>query len=186
MKQVFRLSVLLLCMSFNSPKQTSTFYKLQATDIEGKIFPFSSLKGKKVMLVNTASECGYTPQYKDLELLYERYLKKNFTIIAFPSNDFGSQEPGNDVQIHAFCTINYGVTFPIMSKVSVSGNNMHPVFKWLTTKSENNVSDNEVSWTFNKYLIDENGNFVKHLSSKVTPFDKEITTWIESPAVTKH
>ncbi len=186
MKQVFHLCVLLLCMSFNNIKESSTFYKLHATDIEGKNFLFSSLKGKKVMIVNTASECGYTPQYKDLELLFERYKKKNFVIIAFPSNDFGSQEPGNDVQIHAFCAINYGVTFPIMSKVSVKGNNLHPVFKWLTSKIENKVSDNEVSWNFNKYLIDEHGNFIKHLPSKAMPFDKEITDWIEAPVNSKH
>jgi len=126
------------------------------------------------LIVNTASECGYTPQYKQLEELYKQYGGDTFTIIGFPANNFGGQEPGSDEQIAAFCEKNYGVTFPMMSKISVKGNDEHPLYKWLTSKELNGVSNGEVKWNFHKFLIDENGKWYAELSSKVSPLNEEI------------
>ncbi|MEW6467422.1 MAG: glutathione peroxidase [Bacteroidota bacterium] len=158
---------------------TTSFYDFKVKDIEGKDFDFGTLKGKKVMIVNTASECGYTPQYADLQKLYEQYKDKNFVIIGFPANNFGGQEPGTNADIRQFCSKNFGVTFPMMEKISVKGDDTHEVYKWLTSKKRNGVSDAEVKWNFWKFLIDENGKWSKSLSSKVAPLDDEIVKWIE-------
>src|SRR5512133_1845753 len=113
------------------------------------------------MVVNVASTCGLTPQYKELEEIYEKYQSDNFVIIGFPANNFMNQEPGTAGEIRKFCTDNYGVTFPIMEKISVKGDDMHPVYQWLTSKSKNGVKDSEVTWNFQKYLIDEKGNLIE-------------------------
>lgn len=155
-----------------------TLYDFKVKTLDGENFDFSSLKGKKVMIVNTASECGYTPQYKDLEALYEKYKDKNFTIIGFPCNDFGGQEPGNSSEIKSFCSKNYGVTFPMMEKITITSNPA-PIYKWLTSKSENGVLDATVKWNFNKFLVNEKGQLVKYLPSNVNPMAEEITNWIE-------
>lgn len=155
---------------------TKSIHQFKVKTLEGKEFDMASLKGKKVMVVNTASECGYTPQYKDLEALYEKYKDKNFTIIGFPCNDFGGQEPGTASDIRGFCTKNYGVTFPLMEKITIAGS---PVYKWLTHKDENGVTDATVKWNFNKFLLDENGHLVKYYPSGTKPMDEEITKWIE-------
>ena len=160
--------------------RTKTLHDFQCKSIDGASFDFSSLKGKKIMLVNTASECGYTPQYKDLQALYEQYKDKNFIIIGFPCNDFGGQEPGTLTEIKSFCSKNYGVTFPMMEKISVKGEKCSEIYKWLTSKAENGVEDSKVNWNFNKYLINEKGEYVKHLGSSVNPLDKEVTQWISS------
>ena len=144
----------------------------------GKDFDFASLKGKKILIVNTASECGLTPQYKDLESIYEKYKDKNFVIVGFPANNFNSQEPGNNAQIAKFCQLNYGVTFPMMSKISVKGNDMNEVYKFLTQKSKNGLQDSEVEWNFQKYLINEKGELEKVLSPRVLPTDVAIVGWI--------
>lgn len=157
-----------------------SFYDFTVKDIEGNSFNLSSLKGKKVLVVNTASKCGFTPQYEGLEKLYKEYGGDNFTIIGFPANNFANQEPGSNKEIAAFCEKNYGVTFPMMSKISVNGNDMHPVYQWLTSKSKNGVEDSEVKWNFQKYLIDENGHLVKVLLSKIKPEDPEIVDWIKN------
>jgi glutathione peroxidase len=138
------------------------------------------LKGKKIMIVNTASECGLTPQYRDLEAIYEKYKDQNFIIVGFPANNFGAQEPGSDEQIASFCKKNYGVTFPMMSKISVKGKDMHEVYQFLTQKSKNGLQDSEVAWNFQKYLIDENGELVKVIQPQTLPTDREIILWIES------
>lgn len=153
-----------------------TLHDFKSNTLEGKEFSFSELKGKKVMIVNTASECGFTHQYKGLEELYQKYKDQNFVIIGFPCNDFGGQEPGTNQEIKAFCSKNYGVTFPLMDKISIKTS---PVYQWLTSKEENGVMDAQVKWNFNKFLIDENGHLVKYLPSKVAPMDEEITHWIE-------
>ncbi|AWA31477.1 glutathione peroxidase [Flavobacterium magnum] len=164
----------------NSPKaQPKKLYDFNARDIADKPFDFSTLKGKKVMIVNTASECGFTPQYKELEELYQRYKDKNFVIIGFPSNDFGEQEPGSNKEIAAFCQKNYGVTFPMMAKVSVNGLNKSKVYQFLTEEKLNGLRNFDVKWNFQKFLIDENGNLVKSLESKVSPLDPAITSWID-------
>ncbi len=153
-------------------------YQFRVKDLSGKEFDFASLKGKKVMIVNTASKCGYTPQYKDLEAIYEKYKSNNFVIIGFPANNFGKQEPGTDKEIESFCQLNYGVTFPMMSKISVKGDDMSEVYKFLTQKSKNGLKDTEVEWNFQKYLIGTNGELEKVLLSKVKPTDAEIVDWI--------
>lgn len=156
-----------------------TIYQFKVTDLEGNDFDFSKLKGKKIMVVNTASKCGLTPQYKDLEAIYKKYQDKNFVIVGFPANNFGSQEPGTNQEISTFCQRNYGVTFPMMAKVSVVGNDMCEVYQFLTQKSRNGLEDSEVAWNFQKYLINENGQLEKVLSPRVLPTDQSVIDWIE-------
>jgi glutathione peroxidase len=158
--------------------QSKSFYDFTVTDINGKEFPLSQLKGKKVMVVNTASQCGHTKQYKTLEEVYKTYGGDKFIIIGFPANNFLSQEPGTNDEIKEFCTKNYGVTFPMMSKISVKGDDMHPLYKWLTTKSLNGVMDSEVGWNFQKYLIDESGNLVDMVKPRESPDSKRIIEFI--------
>lgn len=158
---------------------TMTLYDFKVTDINGKEFDMSSLKGKKVLIVNTASECGYTPQYEQLEKIYKEYGGAKFEIIGFPANNFGGQEPGTDTEIAAFCSKNYGVTFRMMSKISVIGEDQHEIYQWLTQKSENGVMDAEVKWNFHKFLIDENGVIVKSVPHKTSPDDPIILDWVK-------
>ncbi len=155
------------------------FHDFTVEDIYGESYPLSQLKGKKVLVVNTASKCGLTPQYKGLEELYEKYGGDNFVIIGFPSNDFAGQEPGSNEEIAEFCQVNYGVTFPMMSKITVKGEEIHPLYKWLTEEQENGVEDSKVSWNFQKYLIDEDGNLVGHVPPRKKPDCNEIVSWIE-------
>lgn len=163
----------------NQKVMTETIYQFKVTDLEGNEFDFSDLKGKKIMVVNTASKCGLTPQYKDLEAIYKKYQDKNFVIVGFPANNFGSQEPGTNQEISTFCQRNYGVTFPMMAKVSVVGNDMCDMYQFLTQKSRNGLEDSEVAWNFQKYLINENGQLEKVLSPRVLPTDQSIIDWIE-------
>jgi glutathione peroxidase len=175
-------SALLLCaltLNMNAQQNQKSFYDFTVTDINGKAFSMSSLKGYKVMIVNVASKCGYTPQYEELQKLYDRYKDNNFVIVAFPANNFGNQEPGTNAEIKEFCRVNYGVTFPMMQKISVKGEDQAPIYKWLTQKSENGVIDQEVTWNFQKYLIDENGKLAAVYLPKVSPLDENIITWIE-------
>lgn len=165
--------------SFVMKPEKKTLYDFTAKTIDGKDFDFSSLKGKKVMIVNTASLCGFTPQYADLEKLYQEYGGAHFTIIGFPANNFGSQEPGSNAEIHEFCTKNYGVTFPMMQKISVKGADITPLYQWLTEKSENGVQDAPVQWNFQKFLIDENGNWAGVALSKESPLSDRIVSWIK-------
>ena len=148
-------------------------------DIDENDFDLQQLKGKKVLIVNTASKCGFTPQYEQLEEIYQDYKNDNFTIIGFPANNFMSQEPGSNEDIKEFCSLNYGVTFPMMSKISVDGNDIHPLYQYLTNKSENGVVDSEVKWNFQKYLINEEGQIEHVFFSKTLPNDPEIISWIE-------
>ncbi|MBL0045038.1 MAG: glutathione peroxidase [Flavobacteriales bacterium] len=156
-----------------------SFYSLSAIDISGNPYSFDQLKGKKVMVVNTASECGYTPQYKQLEELYETYKDKGFVIVGFPSNDFGGQEPGSETEIAGFCQKNYGVTFPMMSKVSTKGNSKHPVYQWLTEKAQNGWMDSQVKWNFGKYLINEDGTIHTVLASSAEPLSEPVLVWLD-------
>jgi glutathione peroxidase len=158
----------------------STIYQFKVTDLSGKEFDFASLKGKKVMIVNTASKCGLTPQYKDLEAIYKEYKDKGFVIVGFPANNFAAQEPGTSKEIAEFCELNYGVTFPMMDKISVKGDDMAPIYHFLTEKSKNNLQDSEVEWNFQKYLINENGELVKVIGPRTLPTDPEIVNWIKS------
>ncbi|MBX9887097.1 MAG: glutathione peroxidase [Flavobacteriaceae bacterium] len=153
-------------------------YQFKVADLIGNEFDFSSLKGKKVMIVNTASKCGLTPQYKDLELLFDQYKDSNFVVVGFPANNFGAQEPATNSEIATFCRFNYGVTFPIMAKVSVKGDDMCAIYKFLTQKSRNGFQDSEVEWNFQKYLINQNGELEKVIKPQTSPTDSSITDWI--------
>jgi glutathione peroxidase len=162
-----------------TPMAKETIYQFKVEDLSGNTFDFSTLKGKKILLVNTASECGLTPQYEQLQAIYEKYKDKNFVIVGFPANNFGAQEPGTNQEIATFCQQNYGVSFPMMAKISVKGGDMHPVYQFLTQKAKNGLQDSEVQWNFQKYLINENGELAKVVSPRALPTDAEITNWIE-------
>lgn len=149
-------------------------YDFHIEDITGNIFDLDTLQGKKVLLVNTASECGFTKQLAQLQDLYENTDRNSFEIIGFPSNDFGNQEPGTNEEIAEFCTANYGITFPMMSKVNIKVSPIHPIFSWL--KSE---TGEEPKWNFHKYLIDRNGNVLRSLDTNVEPTDSVILDWIQ-------
>jgi glutathione peroxidase len=177
MKKNILITGLLILMMGTGYAQTS-FYDFTVKDISGKDFPLSQLKGKKVLVVNTASKCGFTPQYEGLEELYEKYGGDDFVIIGFPANNFANQEPGSNEEIASFCKLNYGVTFPMMSKISVKGDDQAPLYKWLTSKSENGVEDSKVSWNFQKYMIDEQGQLVGHFEPTVKPNSKKLVDWI--------
>jgi glutathione peroxidase len=177
----YKLIVLFVSMlsSIAGFSQSKSFYDFKVKTLEGKDFDLSSLKGKKVMVVNTASECGNTPQYKDLEEVYKDY-GDVLVIIGFPANNFGSQEPGSAEEIRKFCTEHYGVTFPMMQKISVKGDDMDPLYKWLTRKEENGVMDSDVKWNFQKYLIDEKGKLVDVIDPKEKPNSDKVLAWITS------
>lgn len=160
-------------------KEAPSFYQFKVKDINDQEFDFATLKGKKVMIVNTASMCGFTPQYEELQNLYEQYKEKDFIIIAFPANNFMMQESGSNKSIAEFCMSRFGITFPLMSKISVKGNNMHPVYQFLTQKSQNGVMDSSVKWNFQKYLINEKGVLEKVLESKISPLDQEVIDWLK-------
>ncbi len=177
MRKLAMIFSLILCSAFAFSQQS--FYDFKVKDIEGNDFDLSTLKGKKVLVVNTASKCGLTPQYTQLESIFKTYGGDKFTIIGFPANNFMSQEPGTNKEISEFCLKNYGVTFKMMSKISVKGNDMDPLYQWLTSKSKNGVMDSEVKWNFQKYLIDENGKLVDVVDPKVKPDDDKIVSWIK-------
>lgn len=156
-----------------------TIYQFTVEDINGKEFPLSALKGKKVMIVNTASKCGLTPQYKDLEALYLKYKDRDFVIVGFPANNFLGQEPGSNEEIATFCSLNYGVSFPMMAKISVKGKNMHVLYQFLTQKAKNGLEDSKVQWNFQKFLIGRDGKLEKVIAPRTLPFAEEIVQWIE-------
>ena len=152
-----------------------SIYDFKVEALDGGIIDLSKYKGKKILIVNTASKCGFTTQYEGLEALYKKYQDK-LVIVGFPANNFGGQEPGTNTEIKEFCKKNYGVTFPMAAKVSVKGDDKAPIFKWLTSKSENGVLDAEIGWNFGKFLLDENGHLLSYFPSKVTPMSEEITS----------
>jgi glutathione peroxidase len=159
--------------------QFKTLHDFTARTIDGETFDFSSLKGKKVMIVNTATECSLTPQFKKLQELYEEYGGDDFEIVAFPSNDFGNQEPGSNIQIKDFCTQKYNVSFTMMEKITIRGDNMHPIYRWLTSSDVNGVLDGKVTWNFQKFLIDEEGQPVDFLSPLTGPGNRRIIEWLQ-------
>ncbi len=160
--------------------QSNAFHDFVVETIDGKPFAFSQLKGKKVLIVNVASRCGLTPQYTQLQLLYEKYKDSGFVIIGFPSNDFMNQEPGTNEEIAEFCTSTYGVTFPIMAKISVKGDEKTaPLYRWLTEKERNGKEDAPMQWNFQKFMIDEEGTWVGSLAPNDKDFGYKVSTWIE-------
>ena len=171
---------IVIMVTINTLYAQKTLYDFTVTTIDGNELKLSDLKGKKVLLVNTASKCGHTPQYEDLEKLYKEYGGDKFVIIGFPANNFLRQEPGTDEEIKSFCQKNYGVSFPMMSKISVKGDDIHPLYKWLTEKTENGVLDAEVSWNFQKFMIDENGHLVDFVAPKEKPYSDKIINWLKA------
>ena len=179
MKKTLLLFLGLLCSSIYAQNaMENSLHQFTVEALEGESFDFSTLKGKKIMVVNTASKCGLTPQYKDLQALYEEYGSDKFVIVGFPANNFMSQESGSNEEIAAFCERNYGVTFPMMAKIDVKGKDIHPVYAFLTQKEKNGVMDSKVSWNFQKYLVNEEGVLEKVISPRTSPKDEEIIAWI--------
>ncbi|MDQ3292609.1 MAG: glutathione peroxidase [Bacteroidota bacterium] len=153
-------------------------YDFKFKSLQGEEINLNEFKGRKMLLVNVASECGYTPQYKELQQLYDQYAGK-VVVIGFPANDFGGQEPGSNQEIATFCERNYGVTFPVVEKIAVTGPNQHPLYKFLSDKSLNGVTGEAPTWNFCKYLIDEDGKVVQFFPSKVTPLSSELIAAIQ-------
>ncbi len=179
-RSLFTLLILSLLTAFSLRAQGSvkSIYDYKVETIDGDVFDLATLKGKKVMVVNVASACGLTPQYEQLQAIYEQYKDKGFEIIAFPSNDFKEQESGSNEEIKLFCTLNFGVSFPMMSKIKVKGQGKAPLYEWLTSKSLNGKEDSEVAWNFQKYLINSDGSIYKVISPKTRPDDPVIIEWI--------
>jgi glutathione peroxidase len=165
---------------FAPPKESvpKSIYDFKVESIDGKTINFADYKGKKILIVNTASKCGYTPQYADLEKVYARY-KDRMVIVGFPANDFGAQEPGSNSDIKSFCQKNYGVTFPMAAKITVKGDNKAPIYQWLTEKKYNGFKDSDVKWNFQKYLINEKGELIGVYDSNVKPDNAEILSKLD-------
>ena len=164
---------------FSSKAQTpKSIHSFKVESLDGKTIDFSKFKGKKILIVNTASECGFTPQYEDLEKLYETY-KNKLVVVGFPANNFGGQEPGNNQEIATFCKKNYGVTFPMAAKVSVKGNDTAPIFKFLTDKKLNGVKNTTILWNFTKFLLNEKGELIDTFISTTKPTSDSITKYLK-------
>jgi len=181
--KTFIISLSLLSLAFINPMKTTTnipasFHEFKVNSIDGQPVNFDQFKGKKVLLVNVASRCGYTPQYEGLQELYEKYGDK-IVVLGFPANNFGGQEPGSNEDIASFCEATYGVTFPMFEKVSVKGLDKHPLYRWLSDSKLNGWNDQEPSWNFCKYLVDENGKLLKFFPSSVKPMSDELIKAIE-------
>ena len=178
MKKIFLALSIIALFSFTMLQKTSSIHQFKIKSIEGKTIDLASYKGKKILVVNTASACGYTPQYEGLEKLYE--LKKSqLVIIGFPCNQFGGQESGTEAEIQTFCKSRYGVTFPLSAKIDVKGAAISPIYKWLCSKTENGVLDAEIKWNFNKFILDENGKLLAYFPSNVKPDSEEILKFLK-------
>ncbi|MFN4285551.1 MAG: glutathione peroxidase [Lacibacter sp.] len=182
MLRLLLVTVVLLSYAFTThqPQTTSamqtlpSIHRFKVESLDGGTIDFAAFKGKMILIVNTASQCGYTPQYAELQQLYEKY-KDKLVVVGFPANNFGGQEPGTNAEIKNFCQKNYGVTFPMAAKVSVKGDDIAPIFKWLTSKSENGVMDATIRWNFNKFLLNEKGELVAYFPSSTKPLSSDIT-----------
>lgn len=161
-------------------EDVKSIYEFKVETISGDTLDLATLKGKKVLIVNTASKCGLTPQFEQLEALYQQYKDQNFVIIGFPSNDFMGQDPGTNEEIAEFCQLNYGVSFPMMAKVVVKGKDKHPLYQYLTEKAHNQIDDFDIEWNFQKFLINENGTIDKVVSPRTLPNTPEIVDWIKA------
>ena len=177
---VFLITLLTSCMNSYNYKDNLSFYNIKVKTIDGEDFDLSTFKGKKLLVVNVASKCGLTPQYKQLEELYKEYKNQNFAVLAFPSSDFANQEYSDSQKISSFCKKNYGVTFPIFEKVSVKGKSKHFIYQWLTEKNKNGKKNVSVLWNFQKFIIDENGQWVDYFLPTTSPKSKKIVKWINS------
>jgi len=163
----------------NEPEKPKTVLDFKMKDIDGKEVSLKKYKGDVLLIVNTASKCGYTPQYEGLQAIYDKYKAQGFYVLGFPANNFGGQEPGTEEEIKEFCELTYKVTFPMFSKISVKGENQHELYKFLTAAETNPKFAGDISWNFNKFLVDRKGNVVARFSSKDTPESEAITQAIE-------
>jgi glutathione peroxidase len=170
------LSILLMATVLTTNAQS--IHSFTVKSIDGKNLNLASFKGKKILIVNTASKCGYTPQYEGLEKVYEQY-KDKLVILGFPCNQFGGQEPGSNEEIVAFCKKNYGVSFPLADKIDVKGDHIAPIYQWLTMKSKNGILDASIGWNFNKFLIDENGKMMAYFPSNIKPDSEDILKYLK-------
>ncbi|MEP7212329.1 MAG: glutathione peroxidase [Acidobacteriota bacterium] len=162
-----------------------SIYEFQMKDIDGRDVKLSKYKGNVLLVVNTASKCGYTPQYEGLQSIYSKYHEKGFEILGFPANNFGGQEPGSEAEIKEFCTLKYKVTFPMFAKISVKGEDQHPLYSYLTSKETDPAFAGDITWNFNKFLIDKNGKILARFSSKDTPESEAVTSAIEAALAAK-
>lgn len=160
--------------------KANSIYQYTLIDIDGKKFPLDVLKGKVIVMVNVASECGYTPQYESIQKFYLEYKDKGVVVIGLPANNFAGQEPGTEAEIKQFCTSKYSVTFPMMAKVSAKGDDQSPIYQFLTQKSKNGLADSQVKWNFQKYLIDKNGYLAGHFLPRVKVSDAEFISAIQT------
>ena len=177
---MFRLLLTTILLTIPMLMIAQNIYQIPVDDIEGNNTTLEDFKGKVMLIVNVASKCGLTPQYEDLQALYEEYEDEGLVILGFPANNFMSQEPGSNEEILEFCTSNFGVTFPMFSKIDVKGRNMHPLYEYLTSESLNGKMDSKVSWNFQKYLIDRNGELVEVISPRERVNEEEVRTKITS------
>lgn len=178
LKYLFILAFCVFGLGTLNAQTPKSIYSFKVKALDGKTIDFSKFKGKKILIVNTASECGFTPQYEDLEKLYENY-KNKLVIVGFPANNFGGQEPGSNEEIATFCKKNYGVTFPMAAKVSVKGDDIAPIFKFLTNKSLNGVKDASILWNFTKFLLNEKGELIDTFVSSTKPTSDAITQYLK-------
>jgi glutathione peroxidase len=176
-KILLALSVILLTSFYSPTKKGNSIFKFKVEALDGGEIDFKKFKGKKILIVNTASKCGNTPQYAQLEELYEKY-KNKLVIVGFPANNFGSQEPGSATEIREFCTKNYGVTFPMAEKVSVKGADIAPIFQYLIDEAKKMGVDDPIKWNFTKFLLDENGKLIAVINNKVKPMSEEVTKYL--------
>lgn len=172
--KILLVTIMTTLLSINA----GSIYDFTVDGLEGKEIKFASFKGKKILIVNTASKCGLTPQYEELEELYKTYGKK-LVVVGFPANNFMGQEPGTNEEISAFCKRNYGVSFPMAKKISVKGSDIHPLYKFLKEKAKAKKLDDPVSWNFGKFLLDENGELIATFSPRTNPMSEEITQWLK-------
>jgi len=175
----YLLVIMLSLFGFSKNKaQAKSIHSFKVEALDGSTIDFSKFKGKKILVVNTASECGFTPQYADLEKLYEQY-KNKLVVVGFPANNFGGQEPGANNEIATFCQRNYGVQFPMAAKISVKGDDIAPIYKFLTDKKENGVKNTKILWNFTKILLDEKGNIIDSFVSTTNPMSESITKYLK-------
>lgn len=167
------------CTTANKEINVNSIYEIEAKTISGESVKLEAYKGKTLLIVNTASKCGFTGQYEGLQKLYDKYSEQDFVILGFPSNDFLKQEPGSDEEIASFCKLNYGVTFPMFGKVSVKGSDQHPLYTYLTSKETNPGFGGKISWNFNKFLISKDGEIVARFGSRTKPQDEKLIAAVE-------
>ncbi|MEY3323702.1 MAG: hypothetical protein RL316_167 [Bacteroidota bacterium] len=171
-------TIIITLFSLLMTMSEASIYQFSVPALDGNTIDFSAYKGKKILIVNTASKCGLTPQYEGLEQLYTQY-KNKLVIVGFPANNFMGQEPGSNEEINAFCKKNYGVSFPMAAKISVKGNDTHPLYKFLKEQAKAKKLDDPVSWNFGKFLLDEKGELIATFSPRTTPLSEEITSWLK-------